>query len=176
MDGVITDFDGGFKKLSGGIGVKEYEAIHGKGSESTLYLTNPYSFFIGLEWIYGGKELVRFALSHFKVVRILSSAGTGDNWSKFKEVQEAKIRWVQSNIPQIEKQNIIIVPFASLKAAQYSGPNQIIVDDKDKTIKQWNEKGGIGILHVSFKWQATVNALFPYTKTPVKLKEIVETL
>lgn len=176
MDGVLTDFDAGFLKLSGGISVADYKAKYGKGSEATLYLGNPGPFFAGLNWIQGGKELVNLALTHFKVVRILSSAGTGKDWVKFKEVQAAKVGWVQANIPQIEKKNIIIVPFANLKAARHSGPDRIIVDDKERTINQWKEKGGIGVLHKAAIWQSSINALLPYSSTPIKLKEIVEAL
>jgi len=175
LDGVLTDFDSAFMKIAGGLTPDEYKAKHGRGTESSVFLNNGGDFFSNLDWIQGGKELLRFSLSHFKLVRILSSAGTGKDWEKFKEVQAAKIGWLQKNAPQIEKKNIIIVPFANLKA-RHAGPNRILVDDKDTTIKQWLLKGGIGILHRHSDWTKTIETLQSYASGPIKLKEIVESL
>ena len=176
MDGVLTDFDEGFKKISGGLTPDEYRTKHGRGGEASLFLRDGGNFFAGLDWIAGGRDLLDFATSHFKLVRILSSAGTGKDWEKFKEVQAGKLQWLATNAPQIQKKNIIIVPFANLKAARHSGPDRILVDDKDTTIKNWNIRGGIGILHHHSNWQATIDDLQVLTDGPIKLKEIVEIL
>jgi len=31
----------------------------------------------------------------------------------------------------------------------FAGENKILIDDMEQTINEWNEKGGIGILHTS---------------------------
>jgi hypothetical protein len=175
MDGVLTDFESAFKKIAGGVSPDEYKAKHGKKAEAELFLSKGMEFWRDATWLEGGKELVSFALSHFKLVRILSSAGSGKDWAKFKEIQAGKIMWIQTNVPQIQKKNIIIVPFPNLKA-RHSGPGRVLVDDRDTTIKQWNMKGGIGILHHHFNWQATIKELESYAGGPIKLKEIVESI
>jgi hypothetical protein len=107
------------------------------------------------------------------VVRVLTSAGTGKDRERFQEVQAGKLAWLGKNAPQIEKKNVIVVPFASLKALRHSGPDRVLVDDKDSTIDQWNEKGGIGILHNSAQWKKTIESLQALTDGPIKLSEIV---
>lgn len=159
MDGVLTDFDKGFKKLSGGLMPDEYRATHGKNGEASLFLQDGKGFFESLEWIEGGRELLDFSLANFKLVRILTSAGTGKDWVRFKEVQAGKLQWLSVNAPQIQKKNIIVVPFANLKAARHADVNRILVDDKDTTIKNWNLRGGIGILHHHSQWQDSIEYL-----------------
>ncbi len=176
MDGVLTDFETAFRKLSGGINPDEYRRIHGRNGETSLFLKDGKRFFENLDWIEGGQEVFDFAIRHFKVVCILTSAGTGKDWNRFKEVQAGKLAWLAKNAPKIEKKNIIVVPFANLKAARHAGPNRILVDDKDTTIENWNKRGGIGILHISSQWKKTIESLQDYAEGPIKLKEIVETL
>jgi len=162
MDGVLTDFDEGFKKISGGLNPDEYRTKHGRGGEASLFLRDGGNFFAGLDWIAGGKELLSFATSHFKLVRILSSARTGKDWEKFKDVQAGKLKWLAANAPEIQKKNIIIVPFANLKAARHSGPDRILVDDKDTTIASWRRYGGLGVLHRSIDYLKTIDELTLY--------------
>ena len=83
--------------------------------------------------------------------------------------------WLAENAPYIPKKHIIIVPFASLKS-RHSGPNRILVDDKDTTIKQWRISGGVGILHFGSTWQNTINELQKYSVGNIKLREIVESI
>lgn len=173
MDGVLTDFDSAFEAISGGVSSEEYKA-QGK-SVSKLYLSKGADFWRNLQWIQGGRELLNFSLSHFKLVRILSSAGTGKDWAKFREVQAGKLDWLKQHAPQIEKKNVIIVPFHTLKA-RHAGPDRILVDDHDVNINGWLKAGGVGILHNAENWQATISTLQPYASGPIKLSEIVASL
>lgn len=174
MDRVITDFDKAFKEISGGLDVDEYKKVHGEGGFK-LVLKQGKSFWTDLDWVPGGKEVLDFAVKHYELVRILSSAGTGRDWGSFKFVQAGKLEWAAKNMPQIEKKNIVIVPFSNAKS-KHSGPDRILVDDKERTIKQWTDKGGIGILHHHSDWQATLDELRAYAAEPMKLKEIVAAL
>lgn len=176
MDGVITDFEAAFKLISGGITSDQYRKIHGGASGELVLSRAGKDFWVNLDWIEGGKEVVDFALSHFKLVRILSSSGTGHDNKRYKEVADGKLQWLSENIPQIQKKNIIIVPFANLKAARHSGVGRILVDDKDSTIKNWNVKGGVGILHHHTSWKNTITELQSLSSDPIKLKEIVDAL
>lgn len=173
MDGVLADFDSAFEKISGGLSADQYKAQG--NSPSKLFLSQGPSFWRDLTWIQGGHELLNFSLANFKVVRILSSAGTGKDWKKYKEVQSGKMEWLATHIPQIPRRNIIIVPFHSLKA-RHAGPDRILVDDHTVNINGWVKAGGIGILHNSKNWQATIDELQQYASGPLKLKEIVDSL
>jgi len=170
MDGVITDFDTAFEAISGGVTSEEYKK-QGK-SPSKLYLSHGAKFWENLNWERGGQEVLNFALTHFKVVRILSSAGTGKDWAKYKEVQSGKTAWLAKYAPQIEKKNIIIVPFHTLKA-RHAGSDRILVDDHDVNINGWVKAGGVGVLHASENWQASLSTLRHYTSVSGKPREKV---
>lgn len=175
MDGVLTDFETAFKAISGGVPPAEYREKHGKKAESELFLDAGSQFWANERWQEGGPELLGFALQSFKTVRILSSAGTGKDWKRFKQVALGKSQWLVKNAPMIPQQNILIVPFPNLKA-RHAGPDRILVDDRAATIEGWNKRGGIGILHHHSNWPKTVEELRAYAAGPVKLKEIVESL
>ena len=178
LDGVLTDFDAGFKKLSGGLDPEHYREKHGRHAESELFYQQGEKFWSELGWIYGGKELYDFALKTFQVVRILSSAGTGKDWKRFKEVQNGKLKWIQSNLTGMEKRNVLIVPFNTLKA-RHSGADRILVDDKQVNIKMWINKGGTGLLHHYSVYQSTIQHLTDLASgkpLPIKLTEILASL
>lgn len=162
MDGVITDFDKAFRKISGGIDVDKYKETRGKESGFKLVLKQGKDFWTDLEWIDGGKEILDFAVKHYEIVRVLSSAGTGRDWASFKNVRDGKIEWAAKNMPQIKKKDIIIVPFSSMKS-KFATPSSIIVDDKEKTIREWVGKNGIGILHHHSNWKNTLDKLQSYS-------------
>jgi 5'(3')-deoxyribonucleotidase len=176
MDGCLTDFDRQFRKFSGGLSPEEYKR---RGEvETSLLKKVGQGFWSELEWIQGGRELYDVAVSHFEVVRILSSAGTGKDVNQYKIVQRGKIEWLEKNIPSIEKRNIIIVPFASLKS-RHSGTERILVDDKLSTINQWDLKGGIGLLHDAASYKKTLRKLIDLAtgdSGKISLKEIVQSL
>ena len=165
MDGVLADFDTAFESISGGVSSEEYKKQG--NSVSKLFLSQGSSFWENLNWEPGGQELLNFSLSHFKVVRILSSAGTGKDWVKYKEVQAGKTVWLNTHAPQIEKRNVIIVGFANLKA-RHAGPDRILVDDHTVNINSWTKAGGIGFLHNSKDWKRTISDLQVYANSPVE--------
>jgi hypothetical protein len=175
MDSCLTDFDSNFRKFSGGLSPEEYRE---RESEFSLLKKVGQTFWESLEWINGGRELYEVATSHFEVVRILSSAGTGKDWDQYKIVKWGKENWLMNNTPSISKGNIIIVPSASLKS-RYSGPGCVLVDDKDTTVRQWKLKGGIGVLHDASSYHKTLNKLIELAMEDsgrMSLKEIVQSL
>lgn len=173
LDGVLSDFDSAFERISGGLTADEYKS-QGK-SPSKLYLSQGADYWRDLGWAKGGQEILSFSLSNFKLVRILSSAGTGKDWKKYKEVQAGKLDWLSKHAPQIPKRNVTIVPFTNLKA-RHAGPDRILVDDHARNIDGWKKAGGVGILHDSNNWQETIKELQEYASGPLKLSEIVATL
>ena len=175
LDGVICNFSKGYKKLSHDISIGTYAELYGKESAKDIFLNAGTKFWEDLEWIDGGKELFNAASSLFKHVFILSSAGTTNEY-KSKIVEEGKRNWLKVNIPSIPPENIFIVKGRHLKQ-EYSNSDSILVDDLEDTIKSWDSKGGIGILHNSDNYQETIDELDILSKSDhkIKLKELIST-
>lgn len=134
MDGVLVDFDKGYKDLTG-MTTKEADA---KGPK---FFWEPLSkvgekYWSDLEWMPDGKQL----WNHIKKYNpsLLSAP------SREKSSKTGKQKWVNSNLPGVE---LILRP-ASQKQ-KLSGDNKILIDDKKENIEQWKSKGGIGLLHTS---------------------------
>lgn len=147
MDGVIVDFNKGFKLLkgSGGITATEYEDIHGK--DSIWKVIDNYDrrkFFSNLPWTYDGQKLWNFISKKFKNIKILTALGRSDEIHK--NTSNGKREWLGKNIPSLTDENIIMVQNKHAKK-HWSFPDMILVDDREVVIDGWNSKGGIGILH-----------------------------
>jgi 5'-nucleotidase len=140
MDGVLADFEGGFRKISG-ISIENMSDpemwakidAHGKAK-----------FFAELEWMSGGKELWQFIMNNFLKVKILSALGKSDKIDK--QTTRGKLMWIRHNIPSLQLDDIILVDNKHQKK-RYSKVNDIIIDDTPVVIQEWIKKGGIGILH-----------------------------
>jgi len=132
MDGVLVDFDEGYKDMTGkypkeaGDGPEFWEPIHKAGA----------SFWIKLKWMLDGKTLWNYIS---KYNPILLSAPSKEESSKI-----GKRVWKKNNLPDVK---LILTP-ARFKQ-KYSGENKILIDDREDNIQQWRDKDGIGILHTS---------------------------
>jgi hypothetical protein len=151
MDGVLTDFDSGFEKVSGGISPQSYEKQHGLSNFWNLILNQPDQ---GIEW---WSSLPKFKDTDFLwkyinslgyPVKILSS--TSSRKSKSNAAEIGKRKWLATNLnPTPKDDNVILVDSASLKKTYAKGPDHILIDDYSKNIAQWRSEGGIGIQHTS---------------------------
>lgn len=128
MDGVITAFQ---KKLSETLGrpvEKEFKdpkiwAIINKRGKN---------FWASMEWMEDGKKLWEGLKKYDPTIL---SAPTNHPSSV-----EGKKEWLKENLPG--------VPFIiEQKKDKYADKNSILIDDREKNIKKWEEAGGIGILH-----------------------------
>jgi hypothetical protein len=132
LDGVLVDFDKGYKELTGklpkeaGDGPEFWEPIHKAGA----------AFWIRLKWMSDGKELWNY-IEQYKPT--LLSAPSQEESSKI-----GKRVWRKNTLPDTK---MILTP-ARFKQ-KYSGENNILIDDREDNIQQWKDKGGIGILHTS---------------------------
>ena len=131
---MLVDFDKGYKDLTG-MTTQEADA---KGPEVFWKPISDAgaSFWIRLKWMPDGHELWNY-IKHFNP-SLLSAP------SREKSSRIGKRVWVKHNLPGVK----LILANASDKQ-NYSGENQILIDDRDKNIEQWRSKGGIGILHTS---------------------------
>jgi hypothetical protein len=132
LDGVLVDFDRGYKELTGklpkdaGDGPEFWNPIHKAGA----------AFWIKLKWMSDGKELWNY-IEQYKPT--LLSAPSQEESSRI-----GKRVWRKNTLPDTK---MILTP-ARFKQ-KYSGENNILIDDREDNIQQWKDKGGIGILHTS---------------------------
>jgi len=134
MDGVLVDFDKGYKDLTG---ITSKEA-NDQGSD---FFWEPIKqagakYWIKLKWMPDGKQLWDYIK---KYNPSLLSAPSKEESSKI-----GKRIWVKNNLPNVK----LYLRSASQKS-QFSGKNKILIDDRRSNIDQWREKGGIGIFHTS---------------------------
>ncbi len=119
MDGVLVDFDEGYKALTGK-----------PTNHSDVQDKNEF-------WNNFKQGLVDNKISPLNPT--LLSAPTRDPQSRL-----GKRIWVKKNIPGTP----LILAAAPMKK-NYARKNAILIDDKISNINEWNEAGGIGILHTS---------------------------
>lgn len=139
MDGVLTDFDKQFtdsissykpKQFIDKNGLNDFwEEIDGRGV----------GFWVGMKWMEDGKELFEF-LKNYNDVELLSSPSRSENSRLGKRL------WVRNH-----KLGIKLNLEYSKNKQKYAAWNHILIDDRIDNIKDWESKGGIGILHMSTK-------------------------
>ena len=132
MDGVLVDFEKGYKELTG---------------EDASYNTNPEefwapitkagaAFWIKLPWMPDGKQLWDYIKPYNPS---LLSAPSREESSKI-----GKFTWVKRNMPGTK----LILRSAERKQ-EFATPNSILIDDRADNIQRWKDAGGIGIHHTS---------------------------
>ena len=134
MDGVLTDWDGAVKELTGEIldlndpkdkKDRVYKAIDAAGPR----------FWSDMKWLpdsVGGKALWTI-LKPFSPI-LLSSPG------QFLYAEQGKKEWVSKNMPGT-------VLFLDPDKFKYAERDSVLIDDMEKNISAWQGSGGIGILH-----------------------------
>jgi FMN phosphatase YigB (HAD superfamily) len=141
MDGVLVDFDEGYKALTGKpthhVDVQnknEFWSTFKQGLADNKISEKDY--WANLNWMPDGQELWN-KISSLKPT--LLSAPSRDPQSRW-----GKRIWVKKNIPGTP----LILAAAEAKK-NYAKKNAILIDDRVSNINDWNNAGGIGILHTS---------------------------
>lgn len=133
MDGVIVDFDKGYSKLPGAL---ELDGTYQSTDEFWSPINKAGSkFWEELEWMSDGKRLWGYIEEYYPI--LLSSPSRKGFGSR-----EGKKNWVDRELPGTP----LILTY-SFHKQKYSGPNNILIDDRESNINDWISKGGIGILH-----------------------------
>ena len=153
MDGVLCDFDKGYKYLT----KKSTDEANAKGKKYFWELfresvgENEKDFWANLPWQPGGENLWTF-ISPYNP-NILSSPAI--NFSKpqiqqldpnYNEAIIGKKEWINKNLYNVGEE--IFVP-ASQKVDSVA-PNHILIDDMKKNTDAWEAAGGIAILHKNY--------------------------
>jgi len=136
LDGVIADFDKRFTDLSG-MSPNQYEQKYGI-EQFWNFIDNEIGvrFWVGIPWMQDGKQLWEY-IKKYKPT--LLSAPSRNNESRL-----GKRLWVKKHIPGAK-----LVLASRANKQDYAKPNAILIDDRPDTIIEWENKGGIGILHKS---------------------------
>jgi 5'(3')-deoxyribonucleotidase len=135
MDGVLVDFNKGYKELTGvDLGSEHrnddhfWDPINEKG----------YDFWINLGWMPDGKRLWNYIKKYNP--ELLSAP------SRQPESRVAKHDWVKRELPDVH----LILRSAKHKK-DFATPTSILIDDRIDNVQGWREAGGIAIHHVSTK-------------------------
>jgi len=142
MDGVIADFDKRYRELYG-------ERASGEDRVQKNFSVNWDNFvatrqFESLDWFPGGQDLVRYIQQSDIPVEILSSTG-GPKYHV--EVRRQKHFWLASRFG-IGLRGENIVPGRRIKRF-FSYPGNILIDDTEDVVEEFNQYGGKAILHRS---------------------------
>ena len=133
VDGVLADFDGGFRAITG-LTPEEFEHAHGKGAFWKT-IAKSGDFYFKLELLPGAREMV-------ETVRHLSpTLLTGLPIGKWAAPQ--KVRWAKKHFPELE-----IVTCMARDKWRYGKPGDVLVDDSLRAKEPWEERaGGAFVLH-----------------------------
>jgi hypothetical protein len=134
MDGVLCNFMKGADEAVGG------DFVSADKDERWNKINQTKGFWANLEWMPGGKRLYVF-ISRYNPY-ILSAYSGRDPNSK-----NGKMTWLGRHTG-VSKRNINLVKRADKKLyAKTDGKPNILIDDYMKNIREWENKGGIGIRH-----------------------------
>tara|TARA_Y100000034_G_scaffold50950_1_gene62684 strand:+ start:1593 stop:2108 length:516 start_codon:yes stop_codon:yes gene_type:complete len=138
LDEVLVDFMRGADAAVGGNFVKMDK------DERWNKLNQTKGFWKNLDWKPGAKRLHDFIIRYNP--HVLSAYTGRDSTSK-----TGKMKWVKKNT-SFKRGNIHLV-FRSQKKnyATTEGKPNILIDDYDKNIREWEASGGIGILHTDVR-------------------------
>lgn len=154
MDGVLVDFDKGYKELTG-LTVHHADS-QGRDEFWRLFRDSlkekdipERSYWANLDWMPDGKQLWDYIKEYNPYVLTAPSVNFNIPFEeRYKlennESMQGKTEWVQ------RLSNMRKMYFRSAgRKADFAGPGKILIDDRKDTIDSWNANGGIGILHTS---------------------------
>ncbi len=137
MDGVLVNFNKRFNKLTSS-NPTQYREENGIDKFWEVIDNEGVGFWVGIEWMDDGKILWEYLKSNFKDVELLSSPSRAENSRLGKRL------WVRNH-----KLGVKLNLEYSRSKHKYAAPNHVLIDDREDIIKDWENKGGIGILHTS---------------------------
>lgn len=155
MDGVLADFFAEYAKLAGvepdSSGRHDYHNIPAELREPIIDKMRGTDFFLKLPKFPTADSLLAIVVKIFGYYNICSSPLRGDH----EHSREMKTQWIRKNLP-LQPKRIVITPNKGrdAPAKQADGTPNILIDDRNTVITQWEQSGGIGI-----KYQADEDSL-----------------
>ena len=142
MDEVLVDFLGGSEQILG----RRYNDKSWKNSEEkkSLLSKKAPNFFRNLKWKKDGKKLWDFIKGHGP--KILSAFP--QTW--MPNAKADKAQWIKKNtrLPSSEVHLVARADKQRYAVSEMGQPN-ILIDDHPKNIREWQQAGGVGIVHRS---------------------------
>lgn len=133
MDGVLVDFDQEFKRNHG---VMPYELQREKLWQIVLDTEN---YWLNLPKLSDADKLVTYLNKHgFKILTGLPAYG-------YDKAEKEKRLWMKKYYGKEEG----VICCLSKDKQNFGKPKDILIDDREPNIKNWEAMGGIGILHTS---------------------------
>jgi hypothetical protein len=135
LDGVVTDFK---KKLAETLG-KKLDRGWDFGNDPKVWAKIDDAgekFWTEMEWMSDGHELWDF-IKDFKPTVLTAP-------SRHETSKSGKKIWLKENLPGVPA-------IIDSKKEEYAKDGYILIDDREKNIKKWEEAGGIGVLHTDTK-------------------------
>ena len=150
MDGVIADFNKGYRELNN---MEPREAEKNKKFDHFFDQFIETNQFATLDLMPGAMDAITFLRKASVPTQILSSTA---NEKRYDGISKQKMIWLQTHGITF---NPIFVPGKKHKY-KYATPDSIIIDDTESVIDDWKKAGGIGILHKD--WMTTLAILRLY--------------
>ena len=135
MDGVLTDFVGRFDHYFG-MHPNEYKEKKGDGGFWSVIAPIGQIFWEGMEWTPHGLQLWEH-IRDFNPTLLTTP-------SNEQSSRDGKVEWANRELTPIPP--IIFRP-AEEKHLECTGPDDILIDDREDTIQRWTDAGGVGIYH-----------------------------
>lgn len=136
LDGVLANFDKRARELLG-------KPVH-KASSNEMWdaikqhIKNGNEFWGELEFMPDAQELWNYVEQYSP--EILTA--TGD----IRSAEDEKRKWVAERLGQ---DVVVHVVHKSGDKAKFADQGHILVDDREKSVKPWEQAGGTGVLHTS---------------------------
>lgn len=144
MDGVLADFNGSTNKILKEMGCQDDWKVEVEKPYWGMIGLSIKDIYARLEVLPDAMELVEFCLSQTDDVEILTAI---PRRAHFPDAVDHKREWINKNFPMIKHVNY--GPYAKDKQYHCRRNSDILIDDSEINIEQWNAKGGIGILHMN---------------------------
>lgn len=143
LDGVLGDFKGRYFQVTG----VHFDSIKDPQERWDLLKGHEVGFYKSISPFWGAASFVNdiLLLDGIDHVRVLSAL---PSLLEFPTGTIEKVKWVSRIIhPYLETH----VAEKSSDKHKWAKPGDILIDDNSWNIHQWNQAGGIGILHINFE-------------------------
>lgn len=145
MDGVLADFGRGIEELCGLKFIDQTKQTHAQMDEMFEAMRKVPHFYDHLKMMDGAFEMFELIRKEYgDKVEILS--GIPKPKRGIENSKDDKINWIHRLLGEDVVVNIV---YREEKIKYCTGPDCILIDDYPKNIKEWNELGGTGIVHVN---------------------------
>ena len=136
LDQVLVNFMKGADEAVGG------SFVNSDKEERWNAINQTKGFWANLEWMPGAKRLYQFIEKYDPYV--LSAFSGRDPTSKV-----GKMKWLAKHTNWKRGKINLVMRSHKQKYATTNGKPNVLIDDYEKNIKEWENKGGIGIHHTN---------------------------